>query len=80
MDLSSTLHFHIIEPTTNADILKPTCFCNLIYMFTKSIIVLRCNIIHILPGYEGNSTFVVPKVPTIVRGNAEEHCWYREDN
>jgi len=36
------------------------------------------NIIHLLTGYEGNSTFIVPKVPTIVRGNAES--WYRGDN
>ena len=67
-DFSFTLHFHINEPTTNTDILKPTCFCNLIYMFTKLIIVLRCNSIHLLPGYEGNSTFIVSKVPTIFRG------------
>jgi hypothetical protein len=40
MGFSSTLHFHIIEPTTNTDMLKPTCFCNLIYMFTKSNIFL----------------------------------------
>ena len=37
-------------------------------MFTKLIIVLRCNSIHLLPGYEGNSTFIVSKVPTIFRG------------
>jgi hypothetical protein len=67
-DFSFTLHFHISEPTTNTDILKPTCFCNLIYMLTKLIIVLRCNSIHLLPGYEGNSTFIVPMVPTIFRG------------
>jgi hypothetical protein len=36
------------------------------------------NIIHLLTGYEGNSTFIVPKVPTIVRGNVES--WYRGDN
>jgi hypothetical protein len=67
-DFSFTLHFHISEPTKNTDILKPTCFCNLIYMFTKLIIVLRCNSIHLLPGYEGNNTFIVPMVPTIFRG------------
>ena len=67
-DFSFTLHFHINEPTTNTYILKPTCFCNLIYMFTKLIIVLRCNSIHVLSGYEGNSTFIVSKVPTIFRG------------
>jgi hypothetical protein len=80
MGFSSTLHFHIIEPTTNTDILKPTCFCNLIYMFTKYNMVLRSNSIPLLPGYEGNSTFVVPKVSTSFRGNDEENCWYREDN
>ena len=36
-------------------------------MFTKLIIVLRCNSIHLLPGYEGNSTLIVSKVPTIFR-------------
>jgi hypothetical protein len=35
------------------------------------------NIIHLLTGYEGNSTFIVPKVPTIFRGNAEGNSWYR---
>jgi hypothetical protein len=64
-DFSFTLHFHISEPTTNTDLLKPTWFCNLIYMFTKLIIVLRCNSLHLLPGYEGDSTFIVPMVPTI---------------
>ena len=29
---------------------------------------------------EGNSTFIVPKVPTIFRGNTEENSWYRGDN
>ena len=38
------------------------------------------NSIHILTGYEGNSTFIVPKVPTIFRGNVEENSWYRGDN
>ena len=38
------------------------------------------NIVHLLTGYEGNSTFVVPNVPTIFRGNAEENMWYRWDN
>ena len=38
------------------------------------------NIIHILTGYEGNSTFIIPKVPTVVRGNAEDNSWYRGDN
>jgi hypothetical protein len=33
-----------------------------------------------LTGYEGNSTFIVPKVPTIFWGNAEENSWYRGDN
>ena len=40
----------------------------------------RYNIIHLLTGYEGNSTFIVPKVPSIFRGNAEENSWYRGDN
>jgi hypothetical protein len=38
------------------------------------------NIMHLLTGYEGNSTFIVPKVPTIVWGNAEDNSWYRGDN
>jgi hypothetical protein len=41
---------------------------------------LEINIIHLLTGYEGNSTFIVPKVPTIFRGNAEENSWYTGDN
>jgi hypothetical protein len=41
---------------------------------------LKNDIIHLLTGYEGNSTFIVPKVPTIFRGNAEEYNWYRGDN
>ena len=36
------------------------------------------NFIRLLTGYEGNSTFIVPMVPTIVRGN--EESWYRGDN
>ena len=35
---------------------------------------------HLLTGYEDNSTFIVPKVPTIVRGNAEDNSWHRGDN
>jgi hypothetical protein len=35
------------------------------------------NIIHLLTGYEGNNTFIVPKVPTICLDNAEENSWYR---
>ena len=31
------------------------------------------NSIHLLTGYEGNSTFIVPKV-------ASENSWYRGDN
>ena len=38
------------------------------------------NIIHLLPGYEGNITFIVPMVPSIFPGNAEENNWYRGDN
>ena len=38
------------------------------------------DIIHLLTGYEGNSTFIVSKVPIIVRGNAEDNSWYRGDN
>jgi hypothetical protein len=33
-----------------------------------------------LTWYEGNSTFIVPSVLTIVRGNAEDNSWYRGDN
>jgi hypothetical protein len=46
----------------------------------RSYSLLWSNIIHLLNGYEGNSTFIVPKVPTIFRGNAEENSWYRGDN
>ena len=35
------------------------------------------HIIHLLTGYEGNSTFIALKVPTIFRGNAEGNSWYR---
>ena len=45
---------------------------------TKSNTFSLNNIIHLLTGYEGNSTFIVPMVPTIVRGNDES--WYRGDN
>jgi hypothetical protein len=38
------------------------------------------NNIHLLTGYEGNNTFIVPKVPTNFQGNAEENSWYRGDN
>jgi hypothetical protein len=38
------------------------------------------DIIHLLTGYEGNSTFIVPKVPTIVWDNAEDNSWYRGGN
>ena len=37
-------------------------------------------IIHLLTGYKGYSTFLVPKVPTIFRDNSEENSWYRGDN
>jgi hypothetical protein len=37
------------------------------------------DVIHLLTGYEGNSTFIVPKVPTIVWDNAEDNSWYRGD-
>ena len=40
----------------------------------------QVNSIHLLTGYEGNSTFIVPKVRTIFRCNAEENSWYRGDN
>ena len=40
----------------------------------------RYNIIHLLTGYEGYSTFIVPKVPTIFRGNTEDNSRYRGDN
>ena len=36
--------------------------------------------IHLLTGYEGNNTFNVPKVPTIIWGNVEENNWYRGEN
>ena len=36
--------------------------------------------VHLLTGYEGNSTFIIAKVPTVVWGNAEDNSWYRGDN
>ena len=36
---------------------------------TSLMFILPYNIIHLLTGYEGNSTFIVPKVLTIFRGN-----------
>jgi hypothetical protein len=36
--------------------------------------------LHLFTGYEGNSTFIVPKVPTIVQGNAEYSSRYKVDN
>ena len=41
---------------------------------------ISVTIIHLLTGYESNSTFIVPKVPTIFQGNTEENSWYRGDN
>ena len=38
------------------------------------------NIIHLLTRYEGNNTFIVPKVPSIFPCNADEYNWYRGDN
>ena len=37
-------------------------------------------IIHLLTGNESNNTFIVPKVPSIFWGNAEENGCYRGDN
>ena len=37
------------------------------------------HILHLLTGYDGHSTFIIPKVPTIFRGNAEDNSWYRGD-
>ena len=36
--------------------------------------------IHLLTGNEGDSTFIVPKVSTIVWGNPEDNNWHRGDN
>ena len=36
--------------------------------------------IHLLTEYEGYSTFIVPKVPTIFWDNAQDNSWYRGDN
>jgi len=46
----------------------------------KLQIAFPLNSIHLLTGYEGNSTFIVSKVPTIFRGNAEKNSWCRGDN
>jgi hypothetical protein len=58
---------------------------NLLYLKSINTVdywkkILEYNNIHLLTGYEGNITFIVPKVPTIFRGNAEENRWYRGDN
>ena len=42
-------------------------------------------VIHLSPqytliDYDGNITFIVSKVPIIVRDNAEDNSWYRWDN
>jgi len=41
---------------------------------------LKYNNIHLLTGYEGNGTFIVPKVPTIVWCKTKDNSWYRGDN
>jgi hypothetical protein len=38
------------------------------------------HILRLLTGYDGYSTFIIPKVPTIFRGNAEDNSWYRGDS
>jgi hypothetical protein len=30
--------------------------------------------------YQNYYSFIVPKVPTILRGNSEDNSWYRGDN
>jgi len=40
-------------------------------MWNSKSNALQVNSIHLLTGYEDNSTFIVPKVPTIFRGNVE---------
>ena len=57
-------------------------------MSSREIIILGYKIrspyllhsIHLLTGYEGNSTFIVPMVPTTARVNADDNSWYRGDN
>jgi hypothetical protein len=50
------------------------------YHIQLDSLAFKANVIHLLTGYEDNSTFIVPKVPAIFRGNAEENSWYRGDN
>ena len=52
----------------------------IIFQFKMVLYAICANNIHLLTGYEGNITFIVPKVTTIFRGNAEENSWYRGDN
>ena len=52
----------------------------LLSCFYKGKKILKYNNIHLLTGYEGNSTSIVPKVPTIVRCKVEDNSWYRGDN
>ena len=59
------------------------CFCTSDFYNNGGMCVaskLDANSIHLLTEYEGNITFIVSKVPTIVRGNAEHNSWYRGDN
>ena len=35
------------------------------------------SILYLLTGYEGNSKFIDPEIPTIARGEAEGNSWYR---
>ena len=61
---------------------NPTAFCACFkpgpgFPIQCIVVFFVFNSIHILTGYEGNSTFIVPNVPTIVRGNAEDNSWYR---
>jgi hypothetical protein len=55
-----------------------------IYIYIKHdmhrYLVSAQNYISLLTVYEGNSTFIVPKVPAIEWGNAEDNSWYRGDN
>jgi hypothetical protein len=43
-------------------------------------VVVIGNILFLLTGYEGNSKFIDPEIPTIARGEAEGNSWYRDFN
>ena len=56
----------------------PAIFSTKYSLSDEKRIIFWYTFLHFLTGYEG--TFIVPKVPTIVRGNSKYNSWYRGDN